>query len=163
VAKEKVQVNTVLRRAVEFFKQQLKLREIEVVEDLHEDLPPILVDPNRLEQVFVNVLINARDAIEQKAEQGGRKEEGKRITLKTRAEDGMVTIEVTDTGAGIPEAILDRIFEPFFTTKKVGRGTGLGLSITYGIVHDYDGTIKVKSKEREGATFIIRFPRIHEA
>ncbi len=163
VAKEKVQVNTVLRRAIEFFKQQLKLREIEVEEDLHEDLPPILADPNRLEQVFVNVLINARDAIEQKAEQGGRKEEAKRITLKTRAEDGMVTIEVTDTGGGIPEAILERIFEPFFTTKKVGKGTGLGLSITYGIVHDYDGTVQVKSKEGEGATFIIRFPGIREA
>ena len=162
VAKEKVQVNHVLRRSVDFFKQQLKLREIEVVEDFHEDLPPVLADPNRLEQVFVNLLINARDAIEKKGEQGDHKEEAKRITLKTRSEDGMVTIEVTDTGAGIPEAILDRIFEPFFTTKKVGKGTGLGLSITYGIVHDYDGTIKVKSKEGEGATFIIRFPRIHE-
>lgn len=163
VAKEKVQVNTVLRRAVDFFKQQLKLREIEVVENFHEDLPPILADPNRLEQVFVNVLINARDAIEQKSEQGGRREEAKRITLKTWDEDGVVTIEVTDTGAGISEAILHRIFEPFFTTKKVGKGTGLGLSISYGIVRDYDGTIKVESKEGEGATFIIRFPRIHEA
>ncbi|HEX9910484.1 MAG TPA: ATP-binding protein, partial [Desulfatiglandales bacterium] len=95
--------------------------------------------------------------------QGGHKEEAKRITLRTKAEDEMVTIEVTDTGTGIPEAILDRILEPFFTTKKVGKGTGLGLSISYGIVHDYDGTIKVKSKEGEGATFIIRFPRIHEA
>jgi len=75
----------------------------------------------------------------------------------------MVTIEVTDTGAGISEDILHRIFEPFFTTKKVGKGTGLGLSISYGIVHDYDGTIKVESKEGEGATFIIRFPWIHEA
>jgi len=163
VAKEKVQVNNVLRRAVDFFKQQLKLREIEVVEDFHEDLPPVLADPNRLEQVFVNLLINARDAIEKKEDQGNRKEEAKRITLKTTAEEGMVTIEVTDTGTGIPEAILDRIFEPFFTTKKVGKGTGLGLSISYGIVHDYDGTIKVESKEGEGATFIIRFPRIHEA
>jgi histidine kinase len=163
VAKEKVQVNHVLRRAVDFFKQQLKLREIEVVEDLHEDLPPILADPNRLEQVFVNLLINARDAIEKKGEQGDHKEETKRITLKTWAEDGMVAIEVTDTGTGIPEAILHRIFEPFFTTKKVGKGTGLGLSISYGIVHDYDGTIRVESKEGEGATFIIRFPRIHEA
>jgi histidine kinase len=163
VAKEKVQVNHVLRRAVDFFKQQLKLREIEVVEDFHEDLPPVLANPNRLEQVFVNLLINARDAIEKKGAQGDHKEETKRITLKTKAEDGMVTIEVTDTGTGIPEAILHRIFEPFFTTKKVGKGTGLGLSISYGIVHDYDGTIRVESKEGEGATFFIRFPRIHEA
>ncbi|OGP64115.1 MAG: hypothetical protein A2170_00080 [Deltaproteobacteria bacterium RBG_13_53_10] len=163
VVKEKVQVNYVLRRAVDFFKQQLKLREIEVVEDFHEDLPPVLADPNRLEQVFVNLLINARDAIEKKGEQGNHKEEAKRITLKTKAEDAMVTIEVTDTGTGIPEAILHRIFEPFFTTKKVGKGTGLGLSISYGIVQDYDGTIKVESKDGEGATFIIKFPRIHEA
>ena len=163
VAKEKVQVNNVLRRAVDFFKQQLKLREIEVVEDFHEDLPPALADPNRLEQVFVNLLINARDAIEKKEAQGDHKEETNRITLKTKAEEGMVIVEVTDTGTGIPEAILHRIFEPFFTTKKVGKGTGLGLSISYGIVHDYDGTIKVESKEGEGATFIIRFPRIHEA
>ena len=163
VVKEKVQVNNVLRRAVDFFKQQLKLREIEVVEDFHEDLPPVLADPNRLEQVFVNLLINARDAIEKKEAQGDRKEEANRITLKTKTEEGMVIVEVTDTGAGIPEAILHRIFEPFFTTKKVGKGTGLGLSISYGIVHDYDGTIKVESKEGEGATFIIRFPRIHEA
>ena len=75
----------------------------------------------------------------------------------------MVAIEVTDTGIGIPEPLLDRIFEPFFTTKKVGKGTGLGLSISYGIVQDYDGTIEVKSKEGEGATFIIRLPRINEA
>ncbi len=163
VAKEKVQVNNVLRRAVDFFKQQLKLREIEVVEDLDENLPAVLADPNRLEQVFVNLLINARDAIEKKGEQRAPKEEVKRILLKTKVEDAMVAIEVTDTGIGVPEPLLDKIFEPFFTTKKVGKGTGLGLSISYGIVQDYDGTIKVESKEGNGATFIIRFPRIHEA
>jgi histidine kinase len=163
VAKEKVQVNHVLRRAVDFFHQQLKLREIEVQEHLEADLPLILADPNRLEQVFVNLLINARDAIEHKAERQNGKGEFKRITLRTRADDWAVVIEVTDTGTGIPEALLDRIFEPFFTTKKVGKGTGLGLSISYGIVQDYDGTIKVESKEGQGATFIIRFPRIREA
>ena len=163
VAKERVQINSVLRRAVDFFKQQLKLREIEVVEDLEERLPPVLADPNRLEQVFVNLLINARDAIEKKGEQRTGKDEEKRITLKTRAEDGTVAVEVSDTGTGIPKALLDKIFEPFFTTKKVGKGTGLGLSISYGIVRDYDGTIEVVSEEGEGATFIIRFPRIEEA
>jgi len=163
VAKEKVQVNAVLKRAIDFFKQQLKLREIEVVEDLQEDLPAILADSNRLEQVFVNLLINARDAIEKKWDHGSRKDQVKRITLKTRSVEGLVTIEVIDNGTGMPEAIRDRIFEPFFTTKKVGQGTGLGLSISYGIVHDYDGTIKVESIEGEGASFIITFPRIHEA
>jgi len=163
VIKEKVQINDVLRRAVDFFKQQLKLREIEVVENLEMDLPPVLADPNRLEQVFVNLLINARDAIEKKYVTGGPNKSTKRITLKTKTEDAMVTIEIADTGTGIPEALLHRIFEPFLTAKKVEKGTGLGLSISYGIVQDYDGTIKVKSEEGEGATFVIRFPRVHEA
>ena len=163
VTREKVHVNTVLRRAVDFFKQQLKLREIAVVEDLQEDLPAILADSNRLEQVFVNLLINARDAIEKKWEQSDRRDQQKRISLKTRSVEEMVTIQVIDNGAGIPEAIRDKIFEPFFTTKKVGKGTGLGLSISYGIVHDYDGTIKVESTEGVGASFIVSFPRTHEA
>ena len=162
VVKEKVPINDVLRRAVDFFKQQLKLREIEVVEHLEKDLPPVLADPNRLEQVFVNLLINARDAIEKKGEAQGPKAGPKFITLKTKADDAMVAVEVSDTGTGIPESLLHRVFEPFFTTKKVGKGTGLGLSISYGIVQDYDGTIKVKSKEGEGATFVIRFPRFRE-
>jgi histidine kinase len=163
VARERVQVNTVLRRAVDFFHQQLKLREIEVVEDLHEGIPEILADPNRLEQVFVNLLLNARDAIEKKWEQDGGIDRVKRITLKTALENQMVTIEVADTGTGIPEAIRDKIFEPFFTTKKVGKGTGLGLSISYGIVHDYDGSIRVESTEADGASFVVKFPPIHEA
>jgi histidine kinase len=163
VAKEKLRVNEILKRSLDFFKQQLKLRGIEVVERLEERLPLILADSNRLEQVFINLLINARDAIERKWEQGAPEGENKRITLQTCFEQEMVTIRVTDDGVGIPEAILERIFEPFFTTKKVGKGTGLGLSISYGIVRDYDGTIKVESKEGEGATFTIRFPRIREA
>jgi histidine kinase len=163
VAKEKLQVNEILNRSLDFFKQQLKLREIEVVERLEERLPLILADANRLEQVCINLLINARDAIERKWEQGALKGENKRITLQTCFEQEMVTIRVTDNGTGIPEAILERIFEPFFTTKKVGKGTGLGLSISYGIVRDYDGTIKVESKEGKGTTFTIKFPGIHEA
>jgi len=163
VEKERVQVNTVLRRAVDFFKQQLKLKEIQVVEDLEEYLPPILADSNRLEQVFVNLLINARDAIEKRWDQDHPEKETKTISLQTRSKGGTVTIEVADNGTGMPEAIRNKIFEPFFTTKKVGQGTGLGLSISYGIVRDYDGTIEVKSSEGAGATFVIAFPRIHEA
>jgi histidine kinase len=163
VSKERVQVNSVLGRAVDFFKEQLKLRDIEVIEDFQDPLPRVAADPNRLEQVFVNLLINARDAIEKKWEKGCPEGWVKRILLKTRLEDETVTIEVSDTGIGISEAIRERIFEPFFTTKEVGKGTGLGLSISYGIVQDYDGTIRVKGNEGEGATFVIRFPRIHEA
>ena len=158
VKKEKVQVNEALNKALEIFSQQLKLREIEVVRELKEDLPPILADSNRLEQVFINLLINARDSIEEKWNHGHYEEGVKRIFLKTSSHMGMVTIEIKDTGTGIPESIVDKIFEPFFTTKKVGQGTGLGLSISYGIVQDYDGVIRVETREGEGSNFIIQFP-----
>ncbi len=159
VVREKVQLNEALQRALEIFRQQLKLREIEVVMDLQPDLPSIMADSNRLEQVFINLIINARDAIEAKwwgnVEQKGK---AKKIFLKTLAKNGLAVVEIADTGTGIPPNIIDKIFEPFFTTKQVGKGTGLGLSISYGIVRDYDGVIKVKSREEEGSRFIIEFP-----
>jgi len=159
VVREKVQLNETLQRALEIFRQQLKLREIEVVMDLQPDLPSVMADSNRLEQVFINLIINARDAIEAKwwgnIESKG---EAKKIFLKTLAKNGLAVVEIADTGTGIPAGIIDKIFEPFFTTKQVGKGTGLGLSISYGIVRDYDGVIKVKSREEEGSRFIIEFP-----
>ncbi|GKT08760.1 hypothetical protein DSTSK_20650 [Desulforhabdus sp. TSK] len=160
VTSERVQVNEALRNAVDIFSQQLKLREIEVVQDLQEDLPTILGDANRLEQVFINLLINARDAIEERCEKEGHREIEKRIYLKTWLQKDKVTIEVKDSGVGIPQDILRKIFEPFFTTKRVGKGTGLGLSISYGIVQDYEGTIRVKTADNGGAVFILQFPAL---
>jgi histidine kinase len=163
VKKERVEVNESLIRALEIFSQQLKLREIHVVKDLDDNLPYILADANRLEQVFINLLINARDAIEERWEKRDRKgDRKKQIFLKSRAENGKVKIEIEDTGTGIPKSVLDRIFEPFFTTKTVGQGTGLGLSISYGIIQDYDGTIKVETSENEGTKFIMRFPALEK-
>ncbi|MCG2774755.1 MAG: PAS domain S-box protein [Desulfobacterales bacterium] len=158
VTKRKTDTNKVLSKALEIFAQQLKLREIEVVKELQEDLPPILADSNRLEQVFINLLINARDAIEAKWEESDHKGGDKKIFLKTGSKDGMVIIEVKDTGIGIPQSIFDKIFEPFFTTKKVGRGTGLGLSISYGIIQDFGGSIHVLSNKNGGASFVIKLP-----
>ena len=156
--KETVRVNETLNKSLQIFSQQLKLRQIEVIKELEKDLPLILADANRLEQVFINLLINARDAIEDRLEQSDQKDIEKKIFLKTKSTEAMVTIEITDTGSGIPKAILDKIFEPFFTTKKVGKGTGLGLSISYGIVKDYDGNIKVETQEGAGSIFIVQFP-----
>ena len=156
--KEQVRVNEAINRSLDIFIQQLKLREIEVVKDLAEDLPPVLADSNRLEQVFVNLLINARDAIEEKWKNGDYKGKKKRISLRSSLRDGSVIIEIKDTGVGIPKSRLEKVFEPFFTTKEVGKGTGLGLSISYGIVQDYGGTIEVETQEGEGSNFIIRFP-----
>ena len=158
VSKGRVYVNEPLNKAVEMFSQQLKLREIEVIKELGANLPPIWADSNRLEQVFINLLINARDAIEENCEKNERKGIEKKIFLRTSYRGGMVQVEVEDTGGGIPKSLLDRIFEPFFTTKKVGHGTGLGLSISYGIVQDYEGTIKVETHENEGSKFIVQFP-----
>ena len=158
VKKEPVLVNEPLEKALEIFRQQLKLREINIVKELEKDLPPILADPNRLEQVFINLLINARDAIEEKSGKTDQVCVTKEIFLGTSLKNGMVNVEVKDTGSGIPKPILDKIFEPFFTTKNVGKGTGLGLSISYGILQDYGGRIKVETTEGEGSTFIIQFP-----
>ena len=138
--------------------QQLKVRGIEVVWDLEQNLPLIMAEPQRLEQVFINLLINARDAIDEKWQSPQPPQGEKKITLKTRSNSHRIRVEINDTGTGIPKAILDRIYEPFFTTKKVGQGTGLGLSISYGIIQECKGSIKVVSNNDEGAGFILTFP-----
>jgi histidine kinase len=157
VKRERVDINDAVDRSLAIFMQQLRLREIGVEKDFQEDLPLVLANNNRLEQVFINLLINARDAIEDKCEKFGDTIE-KRIFLKTRLWQGKVRVEIEDTGLGIPKPLLEKIFEPFFTTKRVGRGTGLGLSISYGIIQDYEGTIKVETRENEGSNFIITLP-----
>jgi PAS domain S-box-containing protein len=162
VQKEKVQVNEPLNNALEIFSQQLKVRGIEVVRELEEDLPPILADANRLEQVFINLLINARDAIEEKWQQADYERGAKKIFVETSASNTTVMIKVRDTGVGMPQPVLDKIFEPFFTTKEAGKGTGLGLSISYGIVKDYGGTIGVESEVGKGTIFEITFPACEE-
>jgi len=162
VSLEKVQVNSVLERALEILGQQLKVRGIEVVWDLAPDLPLILADPDRLEQVFINLLINARDAIDEKWQSQPHEKGEKKITLKTSTDDAVIIVEVKDTGPGIPAAMLERIFEPFFTTKKVGQGTGLGLSISYGIIKDCKGSIRAIAGENEGTRFKIKFPVARE-
>ncbi len=155
---EKVQVNDVLKSAFEIFSQQLKVRGIEVVWHIEDDLPKVIADPGRLEQVFINLLLNARDAIEEKFATKGPEEGEKRITIKTWSEDNRIAAEVRDNGRGIPKVVKDKLFEPFFTTKEVGKGTGLGLSISYGIVKECGGDIKAVSYDEDGASFIISFP-----
>jgi len=155
---EKVQVNEPLKRAFEILGQQLKVRGIEIVWDLEQNLPLIMADPDHLEQVFINLLINARDAIDEKWQSQEHPKSQRKITLKTGSDGKELIVEISDTGPGIPDAILDRIYEPFFTTKKVGQGTGLGLSISYGIIQDCEGSIKAVSNKDEGASFIMTFP-----
>ncbi|BCS88253.1 PAS domain-containing protein [Pseudodesulfovibrio sediminis] len=152
-----VQINDVLERGFEFFSQQLEVHNIKVVWELEHNLPMIMADSNRLEQVVINLLLNARDAIEEKWNGQGLMAD-KRIHLTSFRQDERVCFRVCDTGSGIPKPIRERLFEPFFTTKNVGKGTGLGLSISYGIVGDYGGDIKARSWEGDGACFEICFP-----
>ncbi|MEJ2039038.1 MAG: ATP-binding protein [Desulfosarcinaceae bacterium] len=153
-----LQINSVLDQAFEIFSQQLKVRGIDVVWEVQEDLPPIRGDAGRLEQVFINLLINARDAIEEKDAAGTSPGQPKQIRLASVLRGRRVVVEVCDTGAGIPEAHLDKIFEPFFTTKKVGQGTGLGLSISYGILQECGGRIYARPDPQGGACFVLEFP-----
>jgi histidine kinase len=163
---EPVDITEILKRALDIFIQQLKLREIEVVQEFGSNLPQVLADAGRLEQVFINMLINARDAIEEKwaaAKSDASASEAvasdpKRITLKTYMNKTSVVAEIIDTGCGIPSGVREKIFEPFFTTKRVGKGTGLGLSISYGIIQDCGGTIGVDSEPGRGTRFIILLP-----
>jgi histidine kinase len=154
-----LQINDVLEDAFNIFSQQFKLREIDVVWDLENDLPCILAEPIRLEQVFINLLTNARDAIDVKwkAEKPVVEDE-KIINLHTYSSTEGVFFEISDSGIGIPEPSRNKIFEPFFTTKRIGEGTGIGLSISYGIIQDFQGNIQVLSEPGEGTSFIIRFP-----
>jgi histidine kinase len=154
----KLQVNDLLKRAHELLSQQLKVRGIEVVWQLEEGLPKILGDSGRLEQVFINLLLNARDAIEDKLATEFIQKGAEQILVRTSGDRDSVRVEVSDTGTGIPQNILDKIFEPFFTTKSIGKGTGLGLSISYGIVKECNGNIQVKSEKDKGTTFILKFP-----
>ncbi|SMC60682.1 histidine kinase [Desulfocicer vacuolatum DSM 3385] len=157
-----VEVNGILRNAYEIFSQQLKVRGIEVSWDLGKDLPSVMADPGRLEQVFINLLINARDAIEEKTkmEYHGLNRQ-KEISVKSyNFVNHQLIIEIKDTGTGIPDQVAEKIFQPFFTTKEVGKGTGLGLSISYGIIKESKGTIKIKETSPEGTLFQIVLPGV---
>ncbi len=135
-----------LRRTLNIVHNELKYK-AEIRQDL-ADIPEIRCLPGQLNQVFMNLLVNASHAIETAGE----------VRLRTWHEDGWVVVEIADSGCGIPVEVMDRIFEPFFTTKPVGKGTGLGLSISYGIVKKHGGRIEVESQPGQGTTFRVVLP-----
>jgi two-component system NtrC family sensor kinase len=148
--RELVQMNAVLRQTLKLRSYGLSNHNVEILERLAENLPVVVADPHQLEQVFLNILNNAFDAIEQSGRPG-------RIEVETIASAENVEIHFRDNGPGISNP--DRIFEPFFTTKPVGKGTGLGLSICYGIIQAHDGEILCRNNPKaEGCTFLIRLP-----
>ncbi len=155
---DRININKPIQGVFTLLTRQLEVRGIEIVLDLAEGLPNIVADSNRLEQVFMDLVINARDAMEAKGEESLESSTKNVLTVGSYQEDSRVVVNISDTGIGIPVDIREKIFEPFFTTKEVGGGTGLGLSISYGIVKDYGGTIEVESEEGKWTSFKIAFP-----
>jgi len=144
-----IEVNKLLNDTLQLLEPQLRKSNIEIVKDYTKEPPAIAGSGGKLQQVFTNLILNARDAMFN----------GGTITLTTRlGYKGDVLIEVADTGEGIPEENLTKVFDPFFTTKGVGNGTGLGLAVSYGIIQEHAGTIEVQSTEGEGTTFRLVFP-----
>lgn len=155
-------INHILQECVSLVEDQAVFHNIQIIRDLKENLPPVVIDHAQIQQVFMNMIINAAEAMDGNGQ----------LTLVTKLEttplsaqggqgepvEEFIEVEFTDTGHGIIDANLERIFDPFFTTKEMGHGTGLGLAISYGIIKEHEGTISVQSEIGKGTTFIVRLP-----
>lgn len=159
IEKEKVNINDPILGVLGIIGRQLKLQNIKVQLKLGQNLPFIWAQTNRLEQVFFNLITNARDAIRQMREMNPKIHDHS-ITIRSFYENDRVVVTVEDTGIGIRTQEQEKIFEPFFTTKTASDGMGLGLSITYGIIKEYNGKIEVKSNFNQGSIFIQSYPAI---
>jgi two-component system, NtrC family, sensor kinase len=148
-----IDVNRVVEETLSLVAHPLKTSQIQVVKQLGGTLPPVRGSANKLQQVFLNLFLNARDAMPS----------GGMLEVRTAAHNGSVEVEVADTGAGIPREHIHRIFDPFFTTKASGRGTGLGLSVSYGIIKEHAGKIDVRSTPGKGTSFHVEFPAVRKA
>ncbi len=143
-------INPVLEEALSIIAHQAELQQVNIVRQLSQDMPMIVGDANKLQQVFVNIVVNALQVMP----------DGGQLTVESSAapDGGFAQISIVDTGPGIPEENLRKIFEPFFTTKETGKGTGLGLSVSHGIIEQHKGRIEVSSKVGKGTTFRITIP-----
>ncbi|HUJ30777.1 MAG TPA: ATP-binding protein [Candidatus Acidoferrum sp.] len=148
-----VDLNSVLEETLTLVQHPFRTAQVNVIKNYKEPLPAVLGSTTRLQQVFLNLFMNARDAMPG----------GGMLEVRTGSRNGSVEVEVTDTGAGIAAEHLGRIFDPFFTTKSSGRGTGLGLSVSYGIIKEHAGKVDVRSTPGKGTSFRIEFPAAKKA
>ena len=148
--KTPVDLNNLINRLLVLLNYPASKKNIEIINDLSDDISEILIDENKMSQVFMNIMINAVQAMD----------DGGRLTIRTKADDGFCVVSIEDTGGGIAPDIMSHIFDPFFTTKGIGEGTGLGLSVSKGIVEQHGGMIEVDSEIGAGTTFRIKLPLV---
>jgi PAS domain S-box-containing protein len=148
-----VDLNRVVEETLSLVAHPLKASQIQVVKQLTEGIPPVRGSANKLQQVFLNLFLNARDAMPS----------GGMLEVRSAAHNGSVEVEVVDTGNGITREHIHKIFDPFFTTKTSGRGTGLGLSVSYGIIKEHAGKIDVRSTPGRGTSFHVEFPAVRKS
>lgn len=150
---KEVNLNQIIEETLTLAAHPFRAANVQVVRNLQSDLALILGSSNRLQQVFLNLFLNAKDAMPS----------GGMLEVRSAANNGTVEIEISDTGTGIQRENLSRIFDPFFTTKATGRGTGLGLSVSYGIIKEHAGKIEVRSTPGKGTSFRLEFPAVRKA
>ena len=143
-------INNLLNESVSFLENQALMQNVQIITQLGNDLPSVVIDPSQVQRVFINMIVNAAEAMNGNGQ----------LTVSTKrdAVGGCIEISFTDTGMGIKEENLEKIFDPFFTTKETGHGVGLGLAISFGIIKEHGGTISVESEVGKGTTFIVRLP-----
>jgi signal transduction histidine kinase len=147
-----VQINKVIQETLSLLEHQMRKSAIEVRVELDPELAPVKGSAGKLQQVFLNLFMNARDAMEPRGV----------LQVITRSGVKGVEVDVIDTGHGIAPEHLSKIYDPFFTTKSVKKGTGLGLSVTYGIIQEHGGVIEALSRPGEGTCFHLEFPAIQK-
>lgn len=150
---EPVDIVAVVQTTLRLIRNQIMLSNVQLETQFSSEQYYINGDTNGLKQVFINLFLNALQAM-----QGG----GKLILTILANDEETVTVKVSDTGVGMPPEVMEKVFDPFFTTKGIGQGTGLGLSVVYGIVNKHNGYIEVTSKAGKGTTFAVTFPRWHD-
>ena len=143
-----VSLNELIENVLKLTDYLISRKNIRVIKNLSSDIPEIMIDPNKMEQVFLNIILNAIQAMDNRPGD---------LTINTLIENGFCEVSFTDTGAGISDNVLQNIFDPFFTTKAVGEGTGLGLSVSKSIVEQHNGRITVETSEK-GTTFTVKLP-----
>lgn len=158
--KEVIQVNDVIEKTLGLTDYELRKNSVTVVKDLDPDLPETVADPNQLQQVFLNLIINSQQAMSET-------EDTRQLTIRSRLKEpegmdavkrNVIQVAFEDNGPGIPAASIKKIFDPFYTTKPKGKGTGLGLSVSFGIIKEHGGEIFVKPNEGKGVTFFVELP-----